>query len=161
LKLTALIAIPITIALATAPLLARAEPPAAVYRSETVARPIGTVFSDLKQYFGDPFSSSYKLVTADAANHTLVAEQSTDDISTWTGWAYCVANPMEMFNGFKSGTVRVTVKLTPAKAAKKSTVVSVAGEFIAMYQSGPKADRVGCGSKGRLENAILAAASAK
>ncbi|MGH7812428.1 MAG: hypothetical protein ACREQI_00290 [Candidatus Binataceae bacterium] len=161
-KLAALLTIPAVIALAAASA-APANRPGAPAHSQLVARPEAKVFAAMKGYFGNPFTTDFTLVSADAATNTLVATQSTTDLGTWSGWAYCIAAPMTMFGGgaFQSGSARLTVKLAPGQRDKNSTLVSVSGDFTGIYRIGGRTDRTACGSKGRLEAAILSAASGK
>lgn len=157
-KLAALLIVPAAIVLAAGPAPAQTRP-RLVARTETVARPIDDVFATLKQYFSDPLMSRYKLASADAATHTLVATESGIDADTWHASAYCITSPMQMLFGFRDGSVTVTVKLSKAPTVKHSTLVSVTADFKGMYGSKSEPHQMDCLSRGTVEKEILAAAA--
>ena len=134
------------------------EAPRIVPRMNTVQMPINEVFARYKNYFSDPATSHFQLVSADAKTHTIIAKQSGIDGASWDNWAFCKAGPMQMIFKYQDGTVTVTVKLE--KTTKKSTFVSVAADFQGLYGLGANEDKIACTSKFALEDNLLSVASA-
>src|SRR5260370_7903767 len=72
--------------------------PAAVTRMAQVPRDSRQTFATLKQYFSNPTSSMFRLVSADPRMGTIVARRDNIDSGTWTEWAYCKLSPMHLLD---------------------------------------------------------------
>jgi hypothetical protein len=134
------------------------ETPRVVPRMQEIQKPVDEVFAGLKKYFSDSSQSTFQLVSADKATHTLVARQAGLSEETWRKWAYCETGPVQMIYKLQDGTVTVTVQLE--KSTPHSTFAKVSADFQGTYGLGSNQNQVACTSKFVLEDNILAAAGA-
>ena len=96
------------------------ETPRIVPRMQEIPKPVDEVFETLKKYFTDSSLSTFRLVSADRATHTLVARQSGIGEESWRKWAFCETGAVQMIYQFEDGAVTVTVKLD--KSPRHSTL---------------------------------------
>ncbi len=134
------------------------EAPRIIPQSQEVQKPIDEVFATVKKYFTDSSLSTFQLVSADQATHTLVARQSGISEEAWRKWAFCETGPVEMIYKLEDAAVTVTVKLE--KSSRHSTFATVSADFQGTYELGANQNKVACTSKFVLEDDILAVAGA-
>src|SRR5712692_1425926 len=134
------------------------EQPRIVPRSAHVDKSIEVVFNTLKTYFSDPALSMFRLETADAAKHTLVATRSGIDTESWTNWAFCKTGVAQMIYKFDDGSAQVTVQLEAS--GNSATFVTVTADFEGTYKLVSAENKVACISQGGLEQTILTVAGA-
>ena len=134
------------------------ETPRIVPQMQEIKKPVDEVFETFKKYFTDSSLSTFRLVSADKATHTLVARQSGIGEESWRKWAYCETGPVQMIYQFEDGAVTVTIKLD--KSIRHSTFATVSADFQGTYGLGDNQNKVACTSKFVLEDDLLAVAGA-
>ena len=134
------------------------ETPRIVPRMQEIPKPVDEVFETLKKYFTDSSLSTFRLVSADRATHTIVARESGIGEESWRKWAFCETGAVQMIYQFEDGAVTVTVKLD--KSPRHSTFATVSADFQGTYGLGDNENKVACTSKFVLEDNLLAVAGA-
>lgn len=132
--------------------------PAAVPRMAQVPRDSRQTFATVKQYFSNPGSTMFRLVSADPRMGTIVARRDNIDNETWNEWAYCKLSPMHLLDTLQDGTATVNVKVEPSG---NSSYVTVNADFEGTYGLADSSDTTQCISNGVLEKNILAAVGAQ
>ena len=139
------------------PILAAAQPAIIPRMAHSPDAPTQT-FEKLRAHLADNAESSFKLVSADPATHTIVAKRSGIDTQTWNEWAYCKVGPEHLLDTLQDDSVTVTVKVQPS--ARKTSFVSVSADFEATYALGSSESTTQCISNGIVENDLLKLAGA-
>ncbi len=134
------------------------ETPRIVPRMQEIPKPVDEVFETLKKYFTDSSLSTFRLVSADRATHTIVARESGIGEESWRKWAFCETGAVQMIYQFGDGAVTVTVKLD--KSPRHSTFATVSADFQGTYGLGDNENKVACTSKFVLVDNLLAVAGA-
>ncbi len=111
------------------------------------------LFDELKTGFSGGRFGPYQVVDSDVRTRTLVIKRNAIDQQTWSKWAYCRVDPIDMIDSLRDGKVTLTLKLEPT--TKTVTYAVVWAEFNGSYGIGTVNKNVQCTSTGVLEENIL------
>jgi hypothetical protein len=148
--------LPLTAILTVCCALAWAQDVPSMPRTVVIARPSDKVFAALKEYFSNSVSNHFELVSVNPASGTIIAKRHGIDENSWTRWAFCKTQSVNMLDTLSDGSVSIKVNVQPSGTSQSR--VTVAPDFKGYYTLGNTQDVLSCQSKGALEDDIVAAA---
>jgi hypothetical protein len=115
--------------------------------------PAGKLFDELKTGFSGGRFGPYQVVDSDAPARTIVVKRNAIDPESWSKWAYCRVDPIDMIDSLRDGKAMLTVKLEPT--TKTVTYAVIWAEFNGDYGIGNVNKNFQCTSTGVLEEHLL------
>jgi hypothetical protein len=111
------------------------------------------LYEELKTGFSGGRYGPYQVVERDPKERRLVVKRNAIDVESWSKWAYCRVDPIDMLYSLRDGKVTLTIKLEPT--TKTLTYAVVWAQFEGSYGIGTVTKNFPCTSTGVLEEDIL------
>ncbi len=116
--------------------------------------PLEQLFQRLQTQFSGGRFGPYRVINGEPNTHTLVVARDQIDNESWSKWATCHVDNVDMLDSLQDGAVTVTIALTPLQ---KVTTASVSADFKGVYglTLASPTITVSCASTSLLEQELL------